>query len=428
LFSSLWKTLPSLGRLVRRHPALAVALVALVASAGYVLGRRQYGQYHLAAARRALEQSHLEDAREHLAICRKVWPRDGGVTLLAARTARRCGDLAEARSLLARCEELGGATDEVALEGALLAAQAGELTAQVEAALWERLKQGDPEAPLILEALTLGYLVTYRLGHALDCAERLLARRPDDARALLWRGWVREGMHEPETALKDYRLALGKDPGFDTARLHLAELLMPRRPREAAAHFERLRREKPADPEVFLGLARCRRLLGQTAKARRLLDGVLRQKPRWPGALRERGRVALADRRPAEAETWLRRALAADPHDPEACSSLARCLSLLGRKDEAARFEARSRRIRADFERLWEIGQKIGRSPRDVELRFRAGSICVCNGQGREAERWFRGALQIDPTHRPTLRALAALYDRAGQPDLAARHRRLAEK
>jgi tetratricopeptide (TPR) repeat protein len=412
---------------VRRHPALVLAAVSLLALAGYILGRRHYGQYHLAAARRALAIYHFQEAREHLAVCRRLWPKDADVAFLAARTARRAGDLKEAAAILSLCEELRGTSDELTLEWALLRVQAGDLPRSVEDTVWARLREREPEAPLILEALIQGYLYSYRLGHALDCAERLLGRQPENVRALLWRGWIREGMHEPEAARKDYRRVLARDADCDEARLHLAEMLIPRRPREAAKHFERLRQKKPTGPEILLGLARCRRRLGQAGEARQLLDAVLQEQPRSAGALREIGRLELAEKKPAEAEPWLRRAVAIDPHDPETCYDLFRCLSLLGRKTEAARYEARSRRLREDFERLWYLGQKIGQSPRDADLRYQAGVICVRNGQSNEAERWFRGALQIDPGHHLTHRALADIYKATGKADLAAQHRRLGE-
>jgi Tfp pilus assembly protein PilF len=52
--------------------------------------------------------------------------------------------------------------------------------------------------------------------------------------------------------------------------------------------------------------------------------------------------------------------------------------------------------------------------------------ICLGNGQAQEGLRWLSGALQIDPQHGPTHQALADYYEKAGEPDLAARHRQQA--
>ena len=43
-----------------------------------------------------------------------------------------------------------------------------------------------------------------------------------------------------------------------------------------------------------------------------------------------------------------------------------------------------------------------------------------------EGRRWLLLNLQSHPNHRPSHRALADYYDRAGKPDLAAEHRRQA--
>jgi hypothetical protein len=48
------------------------------------------------------------------------------------------------------------------------------------------------------------------------------------------------------------------------------------------------------------------------------------------------------------------------------------------------------------------------------------------NGQEKEAMGWFTLALELDPSHRPTHRALAEFWESKGEPDRAAYHKRLA--
>jgi Tfp pilus assembly protein PilF len=45
-------------------------------------------------------------------------------------------------------------------------------------------------------------------------------------------------------------------------------------------------------------------------------------------------------------------------------------------------------------------------------------------GQERQALHWLNQALQLDPDHQPTHRALAEYFEKAGDAEEAAAHRR----
>jgi hypothetical protein len=66
------------------------------------------------------------------------------------------------------------------------------------------------------------------------------------------------------------------------------------------------------------------------------------------------------------------------------------------------------------------------KDPADPALRCEAGLIALRLGRAEEGLLWWTRALIEDLNHRPTHRALADCYERAGQPDLARRHRRQA--
>jgi Tfp pilus assembly protein PilF len=64
--------------------------------------------------------------------------------------------------------------------------------------------------------------------------------------------------------------------------------------------------------------------------------------------------------------------------------------------------------------------------PRDPAPRLEAAQIMLRNGQETEALYWFQLALQLDPTHRSTHRALAEFWDSKGETKRAADHRQMA--
>jgi tetratricopeptide (TPR) repeat protein len=294
--------------------------------------------------------------------------------------------------------------------------------------LQDALDKDHLESLLILEALSQGYMKTFRLPEALRCLDRWLARAPDVPQALVWRAEAALRLHREGRALEDYRRAVALDPGRRGARRRLAELLLEASaPREALGHFERLAAEQPDEPAVLLGLARCLRQLGEPDQALPVIEKLLAERPGDPGALCERGQLELAAGRYAEAEVWLHKAVEAAPYEEEVVYNLMLCMQRLERRDEAAKWRARLDGIGADLQRLSAVVRQIPDRPHDPDLRRQAGEIMLHNGHEEEGLRWLRSALEQDPGHRPTHRALADYFDRRGEKEEAERHRRLAE-
>jgi len=408
----------------RRLFLLAAAALCLAAGGGWAAWRLR-AEPHLTAAEQALDRRDYPAARRELAAYLQAWPESGRAHFLAARAARRLRLYDEAEDHLRACERLKWDPQAVALERVLADVQRGEMKA--EPFLWDRVEAGDADAPEILEVLTQYYLDDYQLMRAKDCLDRYLRLRPDDLHALLGRAYIWERLLYFADAAKDYRRAVERHPDDDPARLRLAKnLLITGEPAEALTHFERLAAHHPDDPEVRLGLAQCRRRLGDAEAAQRLLDGLLAERPDDAAVLAERGLVALNQNRPAEAEGFLRKAVAAAPSDREANYNLYQSLLRQGKDDEAKDRLAAVGRLDVDLARLDQVTKAVIQSPGDPALRLEGGLLFLHNGQEEEGVRWLQEAVRLDPTLRPAHQALADYYGRAGRPDLAAVHERLA--
>lgn len=407
----------------KEHPAVATALLLLLLGGGYLLGRHLWAEYHYRAGREALDRGDFGAAREHLGECLKVWPSSPQVHFLAARAARRGGAYQDAERHLELCQKFGGFTTNVELEWALLRVQQGDLEG-VEQQLKASISPDHPDAALVLESLTQGYLKTDRLADALECLTLWLHHHPETVQALLWRGWVLERFHRAEQASADYRRVLEIDPDNKEARLGLGLLLVAtNRAREAVGHFERLR-DRQGGTAVLLGLAQCYGELGREEEARRILDDLLSKEPTNARALAERGRVALALESPAAAETWLRRAITLAPDDREARFHLAQALQRQGKRDAARQCFADLEQLRADQKRLNALFIEVARSPHDPRLRHEAGVICLRYNRVDEGLHWLASALREAPDDRAVHRTLADYYEKAGKQDLARQHRR----
>jgi tetratricopeptide (TPR) repeat protein len=415
-------------------PRIAVLLlVAAVGSCGAALAAYQGEGTELKAARQAIERREFAKALDLLAKSLKVSPENADLHFLVARTARRAGDFKSAQRHLDECVRLHGSADGIALERKLLQAHVGELD-DVEKPLQALVKKSDPDTVLILEALSQGYIESYRLKDALECLNQWLKLRPKEVQAYLWRakvwGMVPDMGDDEEDAPKgfaDYREALDIDPDNDEARLHVAKaMLESSRPDDAREHLRLLEKRKFKKSEVLLGLARCHAMMGRLEEAEELFDKLLKDDARNRPALRERGRLAINAGQPADAEKWLRKAVTLDPFDHQSNYLLCQCLKQLGKTEEAEECLTKLRRIDEDHQRINELCRKVIEAPRDLAPRYELGLIYLRNNKESEGLRWLRSVLKVEPAHKPSHLALADYYSRTGKKDLAQKHRLLA--
>jgi tetratricopeptide (TPR) repeat protein len=413
-------------KMIRNHPmttALALALVVLV---GAGAGLYAYVLHEWDAARTAVKEGRPAEARASLDLCLMIWPRSVPVQLLAARCARLTGDFTGADAHLKQCLRLqGGASEDVQVEFLLMRVQRGEVD-DVADDLFRFVENKHPESSLILETIARAYMDKFRYGPAYACLSRWIEVAPEEAQAYYWRGWVREHLDDAEGATTDYRRALELDPSLVAVRLRMAELSLEKSdPPEALVYLEPLSKQFPDRPDVMAMLGRCRFLQGQSEEARRLLEAAVKKRQDDPPLLVTLAKLDLAEGRAAEAEQWVRQALKADPTDAEAQYTLATSLQNQGRQEEAA---AVLKQCEKDAAVLRQVNRLLGeeaRSPtRNAGALYEIGALFLRSGDDRQAEYWLNRALELDPRHRPTLKALAEYYEGKGDNEKAAVYRR----
>src|SRR5262249_11423869 len=149
------------------------------------------------------------------------------------------------------------------------------------------------------------------------CLDHWLRDRPDDPQALCLEGQMHHHYeHARFAAIASYRRAVQIDPEHEEAHLGLAlACLEAKSYPEAQRPLEYLHECQPDNLRVQVGLAQCRDAAGDRAEAIRMLDRVLALQPDHGPALAQRGRLALESGQHADAEAWLRQAVALDPSD-----------------------------------------------------------------------------------------------------------------
>jgi tetratricopeptide (TPR) repeat protein len=411
----------------RSHKRWVIGIVVtLVVVFGAVLGTQIYAEYHLRVARHAARRFRLREAERHLGKCLTIWPNNYRANLLAGQTARRLGDFSTAERYLYRCLELSGRSeDEVMLERALLRAQRGEMD-QMQPFLRQLVENDHLSSVLILEAMARGYIRAFRYGEGGYMLDLWLEREPDDPQAQFLQGWVREQVGPRQQAVDNYQRVLELEPDHDQARLRLANLLLERaRPREALTHLEILAANQPNDVAILVSLAQCQLNVAQVEAGRKTLKRVLDDKPKFGPALLARAELALLDRQPAEAETYLRRAIEVEPTSYQARFLLFQALQQQEKDTEAARVQQELSRLEADIRRINVLlTERLNKTPNDPALLTEMGQILLRSGAGTEGVRWLYRALGQNQGYRPAHSALASHFEKTGDRTRAAEHRR----
>jgi tetratricopeptide (TPR) repeat protein len=418
-----WLTAPF--RAARRRPRLALGLTALLLVAAGAAGF-WYVHSQWEAAQTALAEGRPAEARSRLEVCLLVWPRDPEVHRLAARAARIAGDVQAAETHLNRCLKLhGGATQAVQIEFLLLRAQLGEVD-EVASTLLDSVEKGHPDSPLILETMAGAYIVRLRYRPAHACLSRWIELQPNIARPYQLRGWVLERMNQNKAAAQDYDRALELAPDLVPVRLRVAEMLLEdKRVPDALPHLERLHRQLPDHPEVQARLGICRFYQNRTEEARRLMEAAVPRLARDPSLLIHLARLDLQQGQAAQAERRLRAVLRADPHDTEALYTLVSVQQFLGRTGEAAatlkEYEQCKERVNRTNQLLREVADRPTAKAADyAEL----GDLLLQIGRERQGLYWLEHALERNPAQLRAHQALATHYERKGDHERAAAHRR----
>jgi tetratricopeptide (TPR) repeat protein len=405
-----------------------VALAALLVVAGMAVGAYAYAAHQWQAAQQAVQEARYEEAQRCLETCLFFWPRSVPVHLLAARAARLRGEFKEAETLLNRCLKLNrGASEAIQLEFLLLRVQGGEVD-RVFPELILYVENNYPEAPLILQTLSWAYMQNLRYGPAFACLSRWHEVAPDSPEPFRWRGWVLERLSNREGAINEYKQALERDPNHVAARLRLAELYLESSdPLSALPHLEQLRKRFPERADVQARLGQCRYLQGETEEARSLLESAVEQLPKDAAVLITLGKIHMqaTPPRPAEAEGWLRRAIALDPTDVEAERLLVLCLQAQGRSKEALTMQEQLEHDEAVLKRVNQTLKQEADSPvTDPAALAEVGLLFLRANNQDLAHYWLKRALERDPDYQPALAALVDHYDKIGQPSKADAYRR----
>jgi tetratricopeptide (TPR) repeat protein len=265
---------------------------------------------------------------------------------------------------------------------------AGEIALLVRAAdVWEA-RLGNPEA-------------------STEILERILARDPDNVRALMSLAHIYEAAHDVDKARATLARAveLAETPG-ERAELHYRLGNLEADAGGEAAGEASFLRALDADQSHAGALAALEKLARARGDFARVAELLALRAEQLPPAERRPLYVELAQvygdklKQPAAALPYLEELKRQSPDDATVLEPLADLYFAAGKHDEALPL------YRALVEKLGK-----GKRSRDLaRLNQRIGAIAERRGDGKLALEHYNLAFQIDPQHTPTMVALGRLY------------------
>ncbi len=315
--------------------------------------------------------------------------------------------------------------DRVERQEALRIAERGDFS--TAEALLKRVAQRHPNDAAVARALALGYLSADRLAEAEPYFERWCQARPGDAepyneRIRLWLRWSRL-----RNVVEDARRVLELEPDNRKLRQQLPRwLLIMGRFEEAEEECQRFLRAWPDDPWVLLIQAMLHQRQGRLQAATAIVDRLVADYRDFAEAYVLRATLYLDADQPDKAIPWLERAAAIQegPHRREALYELSLALARTGKTKDAEQVMAEARLLQEQESLRGMLHGSEGERPDNVNVQVRLAEEMLNAGQTESGLRRLTDILKQDPNCAAAHRVLAAYYDKQGQLERAAEHRR----
>ena len=413
-------------RFTRLWPRLFVAAVT-VAVCWYVVSvfqHRSAAKHALTVGKEALLRDELDEARGLFAEGLTHRPYNAELLLQSAKASRRSGRMDEARTSLKAALTAGAEAEAVEIERSLIAAGEGRYDVE-EPYLLSRVQAKHPDAAAILEVAAKWYFLKFDLQKTNHCLKLWKELEPDSVAMWQLQGELSIRYHDGPQAIEAFREALRRSPGSWALRTALVGALLERKsnPEELKAMLDAMLAERPDDNQTLVRLGQAAEALGRPEEAAAFYDRALAKVPNDSNTLAARGALDLDQGHAAAALPRLESAVALMPGEQEQILyAYFRCLSRLGRTEEAKPIEVRWKKTTEDLKKLYDTVRLVSGNPNDPELRRSAGEICLRNRLVTDGLRWLNSALAVDPGHKATHKTLAEHYAKTGNTDLAKAH------
>lgn len=359
-----------------------------------------------------VEQRRHDAAETWLTVASSLSPRRGIVHYLAARIARRQQRFTDLRHELIAARDWGWSVADLEREQWIALAQSGKVD-EMEPHWSELFLEPGSDGPEICRAFVVAALKRSQIADARRVLKAWMSDYPADAAPHYLAATIHEVQREWADAERDYARALELGPADDdtvlAARKGLATAQMGRlRYTESLDAWSAVLGLMPDDETAMVGRAECLFALARIDEARDAVAAALATHAASVPARSLAGRIELAAGNPAAAAVQLAIAVESRPEDAELRYALGRSLRLSGREQDAEQHLAYRAEAEEPLARLRDLQNEIPARSWDADLRFAIGEITYRWKSRDEGLKWFRTALDVDPSHAPSLAAIAS--------------------
>lgn len=332
------------------------------------------------------------------------------VALARARLHRHAADLDAFRRELSRARHLGIAADLAERERWLALAQSGQMST-AGSQLLNLLETGGGEEAEISEAFAIGYMRMRDYAAALALLGAWAEELPEDARPHAWIGQIKSELRASDEAEAAFRQALRLDSNNAPAALGLGQLLLDLKRSDEAIEFFRIAvSDDSVGAAASAGLASALQSQSRSEEAAEVLELALERFPDDYRLLAQKADGLVEQGKYSIAEQLLRPEIESGTRRRELRYTYAVALRGVGRLDDAAEHFAyaneAAERIAAANLRIADVAA----DPTNADLRYEIGHAHLTYGNIEDGLIWLRGALEIDPKHIASHRALAEYF------------------
>ena len=269
------------------------------------------------------------------------------------------------------------------------------------------------------------YIATHMPFSAVKELERAVNLEPKNPSTLCDLGEAYQRTLNQSAAERAYRKALKVDASYTPARVGLGKILYAQtRYEEAEGELNRALADDPKNVDALTSLGRMRleRPAGESdfGSTRELFERAAKADPQSPDVWYDLGRVAMRERKPADAVEMFRRALRITPSHTAAMNQLERALRAAGQTREADRVARAFHDLAMRGREKNRLEERISRNPGDWESRARLVPIYIESGDIGLAQLVYRQLKEGAPAH-PKLPDLERQIARSGASSEAPR-------
>jgi Tfp pilus assembly protein PilF len=377
---------------------------------------------------RQIDADQPEKMLDQIAGAERWLGRHGELEWLRAEVYRRTGDSVRLKKHVDRAMELGMKPERAKMPFWLRMAQEGSMD-EPEQHLATMLQRGWRNKWAVYEPFLKGYIGAWRLGDGNRLLSLWREQEPDSPKIDYWEAALKTVDYQIAPATDLFFKAVAKDPSYHQARLKLAELLVEQsKLPEAEEQFRLLVQQRPDDPQVLTGWARCLMNQGKSQEALKALSKLGEATVSEAPLLFLKSQAAFEAGEHQQAAKWLEELCGRWPEVAPYRELQARNFQSLGETAASEKSFAIASASQAKQESINRLIAQLDQDPANLEVRQQLGTMMMYFLSPEAGSAQLLSALRLEVAQPEVHRLLVDYYRRERNIEATLLHQRWLER